>query len=555
MAAAPNATALAPNPAGAYAEPSGGYGQRVSQLPGKSKMMLAIGIAALIALAVASQLWMPQGDYKVLFANLSDKDGGAILAQLSQMNIPYKHAEGGGAILVPADKVHDARLKLASQGLPKGGNVGLDLMDNQKFGVTQFQEQVNYQRGLEGELAKSIQSLSAVQSARIHLALPKQSVFLREQQKPSASVLVALYPGRTLDRAQVAGIVHLVSSSVPDLAPKAVSVLDQNGTLISGPQDGSTVAQLDPTQLNYVREIEESLGKRVLDIVEPIVGRGNVRAQINSDIDFSQVESTAEIFTPNQGADTKQAVRSQSVAEALEKGNATPTGVPGAMSNSPPTPPTAPITGGSGAPQSAAAAAGNGKREAITNYEIDKTVRRTRNQTGVVKRLSAAVVVNQKKTVDTAGKVTYTPLSEAEVAQIQALVREAIGFNKDRGDSVNVVNAPFSEEPATPPVATPWWQDPSNIAIAKDAGRAGAFLLAILIVVFGVIRPVLKQIEAGHARKPAGADADMALPPPETYAALPSPTGNRRVEQIRDMAKQDPATVANVVRQWVGSNG
>ncbi len=241
-------------------------------LPAKHILMLLAGIAALAAIAVASINWARTPDYKVLFANLSDRDGGSVMASLSQMNVPYRFAEGGGAILVPASMVHEARLKLASQGLPKGGTVGFELMETQRFGVTQFQERLNFQRGLEGELSRSIQALAAVQNARVHLALPAQNGFMREQQKPSASVLLALHPGRTLDRAQVAGIVHLVAASVPELSPKEVSVIDQTGALLSQNGESQSVG-LDPGQLNYIRQIESGYIQRITDILEPILGR------------------------------------------------------------------------------------------------------------------------------------------------------------------------------------------------------------------------------------------------------------------------------------------
>ena len=361
-------------------------------------------MAALVALIAASYMWTQQPDYRVLFANVSDKDGGAIVAQLSQMNVPHKYSEGGGAIMVPSDKVHEVRLRLASQGLPKGGNVGFELMEGQKFGATQFQEQVNYQRGLEGELAKSIQSLASVQSARVHLAMPKQSVFLREQQKPSASVIVSLHAGRSLDRAQVAGIVHLVSSSITDMPIKSVAVLDQGGTLLSQSTDASMAGSLDPAQLGYAREIEDGYARRILDLVEPIVGRGNVRAQVTSDIDFNVVESTAELFTPNQGAEAKTSIRSQSTAESVGTAGSSVGGVPGAMSNQPVPTPTAPLVNPAASAPSAVAPVGpNGRREATTNYEVDKTIRRIKNQTGTIKKLSTAVVVNHRKTTDEAG--------------------------------------------------------------------------------------------------------------------------------------------------------
>src|SRR3990167_1994348 len=291
--------------------------QRVGALPMQRKLMLGGGLAAIVAIFIAMVMWGKQGDFRVLYANLSDKDGGAIVASLQQMNIPYKYADGGGAILVPADKVHDVRLKLASAGLPKGSVVGFELMETQKFGVTQFQERLNFQRGLEGELTRSIQALSGVESARVHLALPNQNGFFREQQKASASVVLTLLPRRSLDKAQIAGIVHLVSSSVPEMSPKAVSVVDQSGSLLSGPKEGMESAQagLDAQQLQYVRQIESNYTQRVRDILEPVVGKENLRAQVNAELDFSQVESTAEEYKPNQGQQASASIRSQQTTE------------------------------------------------------------------------------------------------------------------------------------------------------------------------------------------------------------------------------------------------
>jgi flagellar M-ring protein FliF len=525
----------------------------------KAKLALAVGAAALIALLVTAAIWGSQPDYRVLFSNISDKDGGAIVAQLSQMNVPYKYSEGGGALLVPADKVHEARLKLASQGLPRGGNVGFEVMDGQRFGVTQFQEHINYQRALEGELARSIQSLSSVQAARVHLALPKQSVFLREQQKPSASVILTLHPGRAIDQHQVAGITHLVSSSVSDLSPKQVSILDQNGKLLSAHADSSGSQNYDSAQLNYLREVEEGLSRRVISLLEPLVGRESVRAQVSADLDFTQIESTAETFAPNQGADAKASIRSQTTLEANTGTNNSAGGVPGALSNLPAAPNSAPISGGatngSSPSQVASNANNNGRREAVTNYEVDKTVRRIRNQTGTVKRVTAAVLINHRKTVEADGKITYAAINEAEMVQIQSLVREAIGFNKERGDSINIVNAPFSQDPVTAATEIIWWKDPSNVYLAKEVGKGLALILGLLIVVFGVIRPAIKSATSAVATTqdeqillPESSNETPALPAPTSAAAM-------QVEKVREIAKNDPAIVANVVRQWVGSNG
>ncbi|MFZ9408390.1 MAG: flagellar basal-body MS-ring/collar protein FliF, partial [Burkholderiaceae bacterium] len=381
-------------------------------LPLNRKILLGAGVAAFVAVLAAAAMWSRQPDYKVLFSNLSDRDGGAVVASLSQMNVPYRFTEMGGVIMVPADKVHDVRLRLASQGLPKGGTVGFELMETQKFGTTQFQERLNYQRGLEGELARSIMSLAQVENARVHLALPTANGFFREQQKPSASVLLTVHPGRTLDRAQVAGIVHLVASSIPDLNPKQVSVVDQTGSLVSAQGDSGSAGGLDATQLQYVRTMEQAAINRILEIVEPIVGRGNVKAQVTADVDFTQSESTAEQYRPNQGNEPA-AVRSQQVSESSAGAAAGgPAGVPGALSNQPPGATTAPINGPAQAlnpnqnpAQNAAGAAASrdGRRDSTTNYEVDKTVRVTRNATGNLRRLSAAVVINHRRTVHAEG--------------------------------------------------------------------------------------------------------------------------------------------------------
>ena len=321
--------------------------ERFGALPPRRKAMLAGGVAAMLALIVASVLWSSRPEYRVLFSNLSDKDGGAIVAQLSKMNVPYRFSEGGGAVLVPADQVHDVRLKLAQAGLPKGSAVGFELMDGARFGTTQFQERLNFQRGLEGELVRSITALSAVEAARVHLAIPNQNGFFRDQQKPSASVLLTLYPGQTLDRAQIAGIVHLVSASVPEMSPRAVSVLDQTGALLSEAQDGSGATNmLDATQVQHVSRVEQAYVKRILDILEPVIGRDNLRAQVSADIDFSQTESTTEEFRPNQGGQPA-AVRSSQTSENIGGAGSGQMvgGVPGAASNQPVAGASAPVNG------------------------------------------------------------------------------------------------------------------------------------------------------------------------------------------------------------------
>ena len=537
--------------------------QRLSSLDRGQRLRLGVGAALLVAAAVAAIVLGRQPDYKVLFSNLNDKDGGAVVAQLSQMNVPYKHAEGGGAILIPADRVHDVRLRLATQGLPKGSVAGFEIMESSKFGMTQFQERLNFQRGLEGELTRSIQALSSVQSARVHLALPNQNGFFREQQKPSASVLVSLYPGRGLDRAQLAGIVHLVASSVPELAPSAVSVLDDTGKLLSQTPDNGS-AEVNAQQLLYVQRLEQQYTRRIMDILEPVVGRDNVKAQVTAEVDFTQTDSTSEQFRPNQTPETS-AVRSQQVLENRGSIGKGPAGVPGAVSNQPPAPSTAPINGANPAPTAAGQQQGTeeqiNKREATTNYEVDKTVRVTRGSTGVVKRLSAAVVVNYQSAEDK-GKTVTKALTPEQVEQMTALVRETIGFNRERGDSVNLMNTPFQVAVA-PSTDLPLWKQPEMVDLAKTfAWPVGAVLFAA-IVLLGLVRPALKGSAPAKATAVPVAggqlnalEADMperaALPAPGKKDELvPATPEQLRLEDARVLAKENPVAVANILKTWL----
>ena len=546
-------------------QPSAGLLDSLGNLPGRAKLMAGLAVVLLAAVAATAMMRSQQPEWRVLFANLSDKDGGAVIAALSQLNVQHRFSEGGGAVMVPASQVHEARLKLASQGLPKGGSVGFELMETQRFGITQFQERLNFQRGLEGELARSIMALSAVQSARIHLALPQQTAFLREQLKPSASVLLTLHSGRTLERGQIAGIVHLVASSVPELNPDTVSVVDQQGNLLSQ-NAGAAPNGLDSAQLLHVRQLEQGLAARVLAIVEPIVGVGNVKTQITADIDFTQSESTAEIYTPNQGS-APAAIRSQQLSEAPGAGggaaqaNANATGVAGVLSNQAPATAASPVNGAA-PPLTAggvAPAAGGVKRDAVTNYEVDKTVRVVRSASGVVKRLSAAVVLNHATVTASDGKANVTALSEAQIEQITGLVREAIGYNKERGDSLSVANAPFSVAPVAPPAAElPIWQRPEMLDLARNLGGWIALPLLALIIIFGLVRPALKL-----GRNPSSVPTlattvqdPLSLPSPETAPPVAllggQPTLQQaQLEDIRQLAKQNPGTVANVVRNWV----
>ena len=554
----------------APAEAPAGFVSRLAALPARTRLSLGVGLAALAGLVVALALWSGGGDFRPLYANLSDKDGGAVLAQLTQMNVPYRLGDGG-TVLVPAAQVHDVRLRLASAGLPKGSVAGFEQMDSARYGQTQFQERLTFQRGLEGELTRSITSLAAVQNARVHLAMPHQNGFFREQQKPSASVLLTLHPGRTLDRAQIAGIVHLVASSVAELSPKAVSVLDQTGALLSGPADGGAGAGgLDEQQLKYVNQVEQGYSKRILELLEPVVGRDNLRATVAAEVDFSQVEQTSEEFRPNQGDKAERTVRSQQSSDQSGAVAAPATGVPGAASNQPPQAAAAPIVGASAPLQTAqtgTGAGGTSRRDATTNFEVDKTVRVTRNASGGVKRLNAAVVVNHRSATDAKGKTTAVALTPEEIEKLTALVREGIGFNKERGDSVKVINAPFRVSAETSVVDVPWWKQPLALDLVRAAAVPAALAAVALAVLFALVRPALKAAQTPTAAQPAGrtldavVDGDEALPgladdlappgAPAALAAIEPPRSHAQLEQARQMVKDNPAAVAGILRDWI----
>lgn len=525
--------------------------QVLGMIPPKQKIGLMVALAAITALLVAGWLWGQSPDYRVLYANLSDRDGGSIISSLQQMNVPYKFAEGGGALLVPATQVHEVRLRLAGQGLPKGGLVGFELMETQKLGASQFQEQVNYQRALEGELARSIQSLSAVNGARVHLAFSKPSVFVREQQKPSASVLLSLHPGRTLDPGQVSAIVHLVSSSIPDLPVKNVTVIDQSGSLLTAPDVNNL--GLDPGQLRHQREVEQGFVKRIEAILTPITGGNNVLAQVTADIDFSQTENIAEIFTPNPSASA--AVRSQQTSESSGAGGGPgASGVPGALSNQPAATANAPIVAAS-APSATQAVAGTTpsttRRDSTTNYEVDKTIRHTRQPVGGIKRLSVAVVVNHRKLVDEQGKVSTKALAPQEMEQINALVREVMGFSKERGDSLNVTNSAFNVAEAEPIAEIPLWKQPETIAMAKDTGRYVLIAALLLYLVLGVLRPMLAKLSVAPQPNLTEPDAaESALPQQQRLE-----THADNLDAVKQLAKSEPQLVASVVKEWVNKDG
>ena len=528
-----------------------------------NKLMLLAGIAAVVAVMVVFWLWSQQPDYRVLYSNYSDKDGGAIVAELEKMNIPYKFSDGGNAILVPAAQVYQARLKLASDGLPKGGNAGFELLENQKFGVSQFVEQVNFQRALEGELERSVQSISAVEGAKIHLAIPKATVFVRDQQKPTASVLLNLRGGRSLDAQQVGAIVHLVASSVPDLPTANVTVVDQHGNLLSDTSKKMGANNLDATQIKYIDDMQQSIVKRVESIIAPIVGAKNVRAESSVEIDFASVEQAAETYKPNQNAE-ETAIRSLQNSESkTTNGSGEAAGVPGALSNQPPANATAPIVAADGTAASGTAVAAtpvNSQKNTTTNFEVDKTVRYTQQPMGGVKRINVAVVVNNMQVVDAKGKVTYRPLTAAEKTQINDLAMQAMGFNKDRGDSLTVVNSSFAENPVEKLEDVPLWKNPEVIEYAKDALRFLVGMIVLMMLYKRALKPMLNKLTTlsppliAASATSGNEDEQDAVVSITNQAAGAVPAYEQNLLAAKQMAKDNPRIVASVVSNWTNGN-
>lgn len=549
----------------------GNFGQRLSglaQMRGNPRAPLIFAVALLVAIVAGLFLWSRAPDYKVLYSNLSDRDGGAIITALQAANIPYKFSDAGGAILVPAEQVHEMRLRLASQGLPKSGSVGFELMDNQKFGISQFAEQINYQRALEGELERTIESISSVKSARVHLAIPKPSVFVRDKEAPSASVLVNLYPGRALDEGQVLAITHMVSSAVPDMPVKGVTILDQDGNLLTQPSAGSG---LDASQLKYRQQIERNTQQRIDAILSPLFGSGNAHSQVSADIDFSRSEQTSENYGPN-GTPQQAAIRSQQSSTATEMSQAGASGVPGALSNQPPQPASAPITAGNGTPGVTTTPVSD-RKDSTTNYELNKTVQHLEQPMGGIKRLSVAVVVNYLRVVDAKGHATMQPVTADKLAQVNQLVKDAMGFDAARGDSVNVVNSPFSAD-IDPAADLPWWRTPDMIALAKQIATYLGIGAVALFLYFVMVKPALRRafpppepvvaaalpspdepvlLDGIPAAERAGAAAVAELEGDSELLALESSKHKyeRNLEFARNIARQDPKIVATVVKNWV----
>ncbi|MBK8962840.1 MAG: flagellar M-ring protein FliF [Candidatus Competibacteraceae bacterium] len=559
--------------------------------PGPAQIGILAGVAALLALLVAGALWLNTPTYDVLYRGLAEADAGQIMEALQKSNIPFKIDTRSGALLVSAEQVHEARLKLASQGLPRGAVNGLEALEQKNsFGVSQFMETARYQHALEGELARSIMTIGSVEAARIHLAFPKETVFARQQQPPTASVLVRLHPGRTLDPGQVAAIVHLIASSVPKLSPDKVSVIDQAGNLLTRPErEGGSDLNLD--QLEYARRLEERYARRIEDLLTPVWGAGRVRAQVSLELDFTTSEETAERYEPRQ---EPRPVRSEQLLEETNP-RLNPAGVPGALSNQPPGAATAPEVAGQNPatanpnaqnpqnPQNPAApgtapgpTAQNtvvtpSRKEVTRNYELDKRVTHSRGVPGRIARVSAAVVVDDRTVLEN-GQPVRKPIGPEEVERITALVKQAVGFNTERGDSVNVLNAAFAPGIEEPPL--PMWQQPWFLELVKW-GVVGVISLAVLLL---VVRPLLRRAlpapvevkqeviaqDAAAAALPApeeGVDGLLedqveisgALENARPKALLNGPAEQleKRMDLARALVTEDSKRAVQVIRNWL----
>ncbi|WP_273438371.1 flagellar basal-body MS-ring/collar protein FliF [Sedimenticola selenatireducens] len=534
--------------------PTAGLGQN----PIVRQLGVMIGIAASVALGIAVVLWSQTPSYSVLYANMAPKDATEVIAALDQNGIPYKINDSTGAVMVASGKLQEARMKLAGQGLPHSNSMGYEILQQETgFGTSRALEAARFHRALEGELARTISTLSNIESARVHLATPKQSVFVRKKNDPSASVVLKLYSGRVLDKGQVAAIVHLVASSVPELDAGRITVVDHKGNLLSGEMD-SRQMMLTSSQFEYTRELEKHYRQRVEDILAPILGADRLRAQVSADVDFTVTEQTSERFNPDLPALRSEQVNEQSSQLSSVQG------VPGALSNQPPAAGTAPEVATASAEGETAASPLNTSKRATRNYELDKTISHTRLASNNLRRLSVAVVVDDLVNVADDGVVTRVERTPEEISRITRLVKEAIGFNTQRGDSVEVINsafmlpAPIEPLPELAICEEPWVWD-----AAKQAGG----VILVLILIFFVLRPTMKKLTAPpviqqiSSAEGAGDDAQGgvgstgSLDSPDGAMRLPGPEKyENTLDAARQMVQDDPKRVAQVVRSWVAED-
>lgn len=525
---------------------------------------LMVGLAASIAIGFSVVLWSQKPDYRVLYSNLSFADANEVIEQLRMSNIPYRFDADGRAILVPESHVHNARLRLAADGFSADRTVGFELLDgDQGLGTSQFMETARYRRGLEGELARTISNMVAVRSARVHLAIPKDTVFIRDQRKPRASVFLELTSGRQLERDQVAAIANFVASSIPELDVKDVTIVDQRGRLLNI-RDADTDVVLAARQLEYTRQVEDTLVNRVNSILQPVVGMGNFRAEVSADVDFTQVEQASEMYNPDLPA-----LRSEQTMDERRAAGEPAVGVPGALSNQPPGPVAVPEVVGAEGAGAGGAASGTSRNQATRNFELDRSISYTRHQMGGIKRLSVAVVVDDLVSINPeTGETVRTRWSEEDLQRLRQLVQNSVGFSALRGDNVDVINSSFVAPDLFEVDDVPFWKEDWFWSLIKQALGAGF----VLLLVFGILRPVLKHLTAvGEAKKdleygPVGAvsaeldglDASGMAEDRVTFGGT-EPGGINgssenfefQLNEIRSMVAEDPARVAQAIKQWV----
>ena len=514
----------------------------LNSLSALRQLGLLIALAGSVAAGIAIVMWSTTPNMSVLYSGLSEKDTGQIIDALQKNNIRYQLG-GSGTVLAPSADINSTRMQLASEGLPRGTSAGFEsLSESQGFGVSQFMENARFQRSLEVELSRSIMGLANVQTARVHLAIPKQSVFLRNKKKPSASVIVVLYAGRSLEEEQVMAISHIVSSSVPNLTTDSVTVVDNKGRLLTT-KDGSKLMALSASQLNYTSKMEKNFKNRIEGILSPIVGSGSVTAQVSADIDFTFTEKTQESFNPDTPA-----LRSEQVVEDKSVAAAAAAGVPGAASNQP-------DTGEIGTTFSSSGNnSGNSRRRSTQNFELDKTISHTRLGVGRIKRLSVAVVIDDKKIISTDGSVTKATYSPEEIERFTQLIKETVGYNLQRGDSVNIVNAAFSTPVIPEALPEPeLWEK----GWFMDAVKNGIGGLLVLVLLFGVLRPVMKslaqigKVAQNNAMVSGNLELQQAQPGQAATQQLAVSTDSENIKIVTTAADQDPKLVAQVVKTWV----
>ncbi len=529
-------------------------------IPGLKQVGLLAGVAAAVAAAIWLVLWSQGQNYTVLYGQLSERESGQVMDALTAAGIEFK-LNPSGAVSVPESKVQEARIRLASQGLPQSDSMGIEMIQKESpLGTSSMMESARYQSVLETELARTIIKVQGVQGARVHLALPKPSVFLRDARKATASVMLQLYPGRRLEPGQVAAIVHLVASSVPELGASDVTLVDQAGSLLNSPDENAEAAA-STRQLEYTRKLEEGYQRRIVELLEPMIGSGRVRATVTADLDFTITEETHENYDPQ-----KTAVRSEQTSKEMHHGGDGAEGIPGALSNQPPGTsgapviPGAPATPGSPATQTTTVSGPSSNAERSTrNFEVDRKLSYVKQPTGALKRLSVGVVLDDWQKIDAEGKVSTTPMSDTDIKRFTQLVRESIGLNDDRGDKLDVLNQAFKTNGPLPPVeGLPLWQTPWVTQLAKQI--VGAML--VLVVAFLVLRPLMKSLTRAPSRLTSGTgDASdlagdrLSLSNKNGPAIKLSPSFEQQIAAARTLVGQDPKRAAQVVKDWVAADG